>query len=68
MKLLALFCDLRKSLQRRMLISGMLRRVALVRTDASGDHISSIIRVTKIVELGTLTVTSNRRTQRRNAT
>jgi hypothetical protein len=38
--------------------SGMLRRVALVRT---------VIRATRIDELGTtLTVTSNRRTMRRN--
>jgi hypothetical protein len=33
--------------------SGMLRRVALVRTDVSGEHIASIIRVTRISELGT---------------
>jgi hypothetical protein len=46
--------------------SGMLRRVALVRTDVSEELISSIIRVTIIGELGTLAVTSNRRTLRRN--
>jgi hypothetical protein len=32
----------------------MLRRVALVRTDVSEEHIASIIRVTKIDELGIL--------------
>jgi hypothetical protein len=43
--------------------SGMLRRVALVRTDLSEELSASIIRVTTIGELGTmLTVTSNRRT------
>jgi hypothetical protein len=45
--------------------SGMLRRVALVRTDVSEERRASFIRVTRICELGTtLTVTSNRRTQR----
>jgi hypothetical protein len=45
--------------------SGMLRRVALVRTDVSGE-LSASIRMTRIGELGTtLTVTSNRRTLRR---
>jgi hypothetical protein len=40
----------------------MLRRVALVRTDVSEEHSASIIRVTRIGELGTtLAVTSNRR-------
>jgi hypothetical protein len=34
--------------------SGMLRRVALVRTDVSEEHSASIIRVTRIGELGTL--------------
>jgi hypothetical protein len=49
--------------------SGMLRRVALVRTDVSEECITSIIRVTRIGELGTtLAVTSNRRTLRRNTT
>jgi hypothetical protein len=39
--------------------SGMLRRVALVRTDVSEEHNASIIRVTRIGELGTtLPVTS----------
>jgi hypothetical protein len=43
--------------------SGMLRCVALVRTDFSEERSASIIRVTTIVELGrTLAVTSNRRT------
>jgi hypothetical protein len=41
--------------------SGMLRRVALVRTDVSEDPSASFIRVTRIGELGTmLAVTSNR--------
>jgi hypothetical protein len=41
--------------------SGMLRRVALVRTDISEELSASIIRVTTIGELGTtLGVTSNR--------
>jgi hypothetical protein len=40
--------------------SGMLRRVALVRTDFSQELSVSIIRVTRIAELGkTLAVTSN---------
>jgi hypothetical protein len=42
--------------------SAMLRLVALVRTDVSEELSASIIRVTRIVELGTLAVTSNRRT------
>jgi hypothetical protein len=42
--------------------SGMLRLVALVRTDVSEDLSTSIIRMTRIGELGTmLAVTSNRR-------
>jgi hypothetical protein len=50
-----------------MVSSGMLRRVALVRTDVSEELSASFIRVTRIVELGTtLAVTSNRRTLRRN--
>jgi hypothetical protein len=45
--------------------SGMLRRVALVRTDVSEERIAYIYRVTRISELGiTLAVTSNRRTLR----
>jgi hypothetical protein len=47
--------------------SGMLRHVALVRTDVSEEPSASFIRVTSIGELGTmLTVTSNQRTLRRN--
>jgi hypothetical protein len=38
----------------RMTSSGMLHRVALVRTDVSEEPIASIIRVTRIGELGTL--------------
>jgi DNA-binding NtrC family response regulator len=46
----------------RMVSSGMLRRVAFVRTDVSVELIASSIRVTRIGELGTtLAVTSNRR-------
>jgi hypothetical protein len=45
--------------------SGMLRRVALVRTDVSEELRASFIRVTRIGELATtLALTSNRRTQR----
>jgi hypothetical protein len=44
----------------------MLRRVALVRTDVSQERIAPITRVTRIGELGTLAVTSKRRTLRRN--
>jgi hypothetical protein len=39
--------------------SGMLRRVALVRTDVSEDLSASIIRMTRIGEVGTLGVTSD---------
>jgi hypothetical protein len=46
-----------------MVSSGILRRVALVRTDVSEKLSASLIRVTRIDELGTtLAVTSNRRT------
>jgi hypothetical protein len=40
--------------------SGMLRHVALVRTDVFEELSTSIIRVTRISELGTLAVTSNK--------
>jgi hypothetical protein len=45
----------------------MLHLVALLRTNVSEERNSSIIRVTRIGELGTtLTVTNNRRTLQRN--
>jgi hypothetical protein len=44
---------------RRMPSSGMLRRVARVRNDVSDEFIATILRVTRIGELGTtLVVTS----------
>jgi hypothetical protein len=47
----------------------MLRRMGLVRSDVSEERIASIIRVTRIVELGTtLAITSNPSTLRRNTT
>jgi hypothetical protein len=50
-----------------MVSSGLLRRVALVRTDVSEEPGASFFRVTKIGELGkTQAATSNRRTLRRN--
>jgi hypothetical protein len=50
-----------------MVSSGLLRRVALVRTDVSEELSTSSIRVTRIGELGTTqAATSNRRTLRRN--
>jgi hypothetical protein len=52
----------------RMAYSGMLRRVALLRTDISEEPSASFIRLTKIGELGTTpAATSNRRTLRRNS-
>jgi hypothetical protein len=46
-----------------MVSSGMLRRAALVRTGVSEEPSASVIRATRIGELGTtLAVTSNRRT------
>jgi hypothetical protein len=53
---------------RKMASFGMLRRVDLVRTDVSEELSASIIRVTRIGELRTLAVTSNRHTLRRNTT
>jgi hypothetical protein len=51
----------------RMVSSGMLRRMALVRTDLSEEPGASFIKVTNIGELGTTqAATSNRRTLRRN--
>jgi hypothetical protein len=47
--------------------SGMLPRVALVRTEVSEEPSASFIRVTRIGELGTTqAATSNRRMLRRN--
>jgi hypothetical protein len=43
----------------RMLSPGILRRVALVRTDVSEERSGFIFRVTRIGELGNLSVTSN---------
>jgi hypothetical protein len=48
--------------------SGMLRRVALVRTDVSEEFSTSIIRVTRIGDLGkTFAVASNRQTVQRSS-
>jgi hypothetical protein len=50
-----------------MVSSGLLRRVALVRTDVLEELGASFIKVTKIGELGTTqAATSNQRTLRRN--
>jgi hypothetical protein len=52
---------------RKIASSGILRRVALVRTDVSEELSTCFIKVTRIGEIGTtLAVTSNRRTLRRN--
>jgi hypothetical protein len=49
-----------------MVSSGMLRRVALVKTEVSEEPGASFIRVTRIGELGTTqAATSNRRTLQR---
>jgi hypothetical protein len=53
---------------RRMVSSGVLRRVALVRTDVSEEPSASFIRVTRIGELGTtLAATSSRRISSKRA-
>jgi hypothetical protein len=44
----------------------MLHHVVLIRTDISEEYITSTIRVTRIGELGTLAVTSNRSMLQRN--
>jgi hypothetical protein len=46
----------------RMASSGMLRYMAVVRTDVSEEISTSIIRVTRMGRLGTLAATRNRRT------
>jgi demethoxyubiquinone hydroxylase (CLK1/Coq7/Cat5 family) len=46
--------------------SGMFRSVALIISDVSEKRIASIIRVTRIGELGTLAITSNRSMLRGN--
>jgi hypothetical protein len=50
----------------RMPSSGMWRRVDLLRADVTEEHIASIIRETRIGELGTLAVGGNRSTLPRN--
>jgi hypothetical protein len=57
-----IFNSLPTSSLSRMVSSGLLRRVALVRTDVSEEPGASFIRVTKICALGTTqAATSNRR-------
>jgi hypothetical protein len=51
-----------------MLPSGMICRVALVRTDILDEHITSIIRVTRIAKLGTALTAINQHMLRRNVT
>jgi hypothetical protein len=48
--------------------SGMLRLVALVRTDVSEERIASIIRLTRIGELGTTIAISIKRNRLRSST
>jgi hypothetical protein len=61
-----MYCNLANRRYLRMPSSG-LYTVALVRADVSEERSASIIRVTRIGELGTtLPVTSNRHTPRRN--
>jgi hypothetical protein len=47
--------------------SGMLHHVALVRTNVSEELSASIISVTRIGELGTIAITSNRHMLQRNS-
>jgi hypothetical protein len=47
---------------------GLLRRVALLRTDVSEKNIASIVRVTRIGKLGITSVTSNQSVLQRNIT
>jgi hypothetical protein len=54
-------------MNKRITSSRMLHRVTVVRTDVSEELSASIIRMTRIGELGTtLALTRNRRTLRRN--
>jgi hypothetical protein len=55
------FLERQRIYNRRMVSSGMLRRVALVRTDVSQELTASIIRVTRIGELGTAQVETSKR-------
>jgi hypothetical protein len=56
---------LSRQLLLRMASSAMLRRVTLVRTEVSEERSTSIIRVTRISELGTtLAITSNPKQRR----